>query len=218
MTRLSQILFVFILLGSVSCTEVIEPVADVPTSEGKAAVPAVDHVANAAQTAWPTAERILFLHRSVGFALIRSGDVNMYDVLTMLNSKHDTNVEMWHHGCGSNPYWDRYYDGDNLQVIPNFGPAMSEPLYVNPQHWEKIFCDSDPQYVAARDSIDNFRVIIFKSGYDNTAPHAADRAELWRQSYRAMKDSDIFNDATKRIIVLGFPPLREGLNRILPRK
>jgi len=26
-----------------------------------------------------------------------------------------------------------------------------------------------------------------------------------------MKDSDIFNDATKRIIVLGFPPLREGL-------
>lgn len=209
--RFVLIPLLFILLATASCTEVNQPNADDHELKSIAFSTPVNVVASGIPAAWPSAERILFLHRSVGFALIRNGAVDMYDVLDRLNSKNNTDVRMWHHGCGSNPYWDRFYDGDNLQVIPNFGSAMSEPQYANPEHWKKIFCDPDSQYIAARDSIDNFRVIIFKSGYDNTVPYATDKTEQWRQFYRTMKDSEIFTDRTKRIIVLGFVPMRGGI-------
>lgn len=168
-------------------------------------------IAGAPLPAWSIPRRVLFLHRSVGFALIRNGAVGMYDVLGQLNAEHGTEIEMWHHGCGTSPYWNRYFDGSDRLVEPNFGPALSEPLYASPEHWKKIFCDGDPQYVAARDSIDNFRVIVFKSGYDNTVSYASERAGQWRQLYRTMRESAFFSDPTRRIIVLGFPPTREGL-------
>ena len=207
----SLLLLLPVLFSTTSCTEVIQPNAEDHEVKSADFGTTVSFAAPEKTTAWQGADRILFLHRSVGFALIRNGAVDMYDVLDRLNSKHNTDVRMWHHGCGSNPYWNRYYDGDNLQVIPNFGSAMSEPQYANPEHWKKIFCDPDSQYIAARDSIDNFRVIIFKSGYDNTVPYATDKAEQWRQFYRTMKDSEIFTDPTKRIIVLGFVPMRGGI-------
>lgn len=157
-----------------------------------------------------TTDRVLFLHRSVGGNIVRNGDPDMYEVLAELNAHYKASVELWHHFCGTDPWWNRYYDGADTQVTPNFGPAMHEPLYAQPLHWKKIFCDPDPQYAAARDSIDNFDIILFKSGYDNTIAGAASKTAGWRDNYNDMKSSPIFSDPTRRIIVLGMPPVREG--------
>lgn len=196
------------LAALASCDEPSGPApvaADGPAVATPAAAP------TPAAVAWLPPRRLLFLHRSVGIALIRNGAVDMYDVLARLNDGHRTSVEMWHHGCGTDPYWNRYWDGLDEQVVPNFGPALSEPLYGSPEHWRLIFCDAAPQYAAARDSIDNFRVIAFKSGYDNTVQYAAELAGQWRQDYRAIRDSGIVADPARRTVVLGFPPNREGL-------
>jgi len=198
-------------IWAASCSESRTPVPDEPRFAQHAEQTPTASFAAAPAPDWSIPTRILFLHRSVGVALIRSGAVGMYDVLGELNGTHGTAIEMWHHGCGTDPYWNRYYDGDDQQVVPNFGTALSEPLYASPEHWKKIFCDPDPQYVAARDSIGAFRVIAFKSGYDNTVRYATDRAGQWRQLYRTMRESPLLADPTRRIIVLGFPPNREGL-------
>ncbi len=155
-------------------------------------------------------DRVLFMHRSVGGALIRNGAVDMYDVAAELNAQHGRAIALWHHFCGVGPYWNRYYDGSDAWVQPNFGPALEEFPAALPAQWRRIFSDPGPQYAAARDSIDNFRVIAFKSGYDNTVPYASDRNEQWRADYRAMRDSPFFADPSRRIVVLGFPPMREG--------
>ncbi len=165
----------------------------------------------AAAAAWTAPQRVLFMHRSVGGALLRNGTVDMFEVLAELNAEHGTAVELWHHFCGVGPYWNRYYDGDDTWIQPNFGPALEEFPAVLPDQWLRIFSDPAPSYVAARDSIDNFRVILFKSGYDNTVSVASDRAERWRQEYRAIRDTDFVRDPGRRFIVLGFPPMREGV-------
>jgi hypothetical protein len=211
MTRSPLILLALALVGVTACSQSTGPVASDTHATVEAAPTPADPLATTPAPDWTIPRRVLFLHRSVGTALIRNGAVDMYDVLRELNAGHGTAIQMWHHGCGTDPYWDRYYDGSDQQVMPNFGTALTEPLYASPEHWKKIFCDADPQYVAARDSIDNFRVVIFKSGYDNTVAYASDRAGQWRQLYRAMKSSAIFADATRRIIVLGFPPMRRGM-------
>ncbi len=173
-------------------------------------VPPSDTVEPAAAT-WTQPRRVVWIHRSVGGNIIRKGDVDMYDVLDSLNAVHGTDLELWHHFSGGPPYWNRYYDGDDAQVIPNFGPALDESNQLHPQHLMRIFCSDDPQYVAARDSIDEFKLILFKSGYDNTVPYGTDRTGLWRDCYRAMKDSPLLSDPSRRVIVMGFPPLRYGL-------
>ncbi|MFN2371484.1 MAG: hypothetical protein ABR506_10095 [Candidatus Krumholzibacteriia bacterium] len=160
---------------------------------------------------WSAPRRVVFLHRSVGGALVRNGLVDMYDVLAELNAARGTNLELWHHFCGAGPYWNRYYDGNDAWIQPNFGPGVEESPSATPEQWERVFCAPDVQYVAARDSLDNFRVILFKSGYDNTIVYASDRAETWRNNYRAMRDSPFFADPERRIIVMGFAPNREGL-------
>lgn len=211
MRRSTLIPLALTLIWATSCSEATGPVP----SEAPLAAPSLqapsDPPAVAPTAAWSAPKRVLFLHRSVGLALVRNGVVDMFDVLRQLNAGQGTAIEMWHHGCGTDPYWNRYYDGSDRQIVPNFGTALSEPMYVSPEHWKMIFCDAGPQYVAARDSIDNFRVIAFKSGYDNTVQYASERAVQWRQLYRTMKSSPIFADSTRRIIVLGFPPNREGL-------
>lgn len=170
-----------------------------------------DEQAPAAPSVWNPPRRVLFLHRSVGGNLIRNGAVDMYDVLSQLNAEHGTELEFWHHFCGTAPWWNRYYDGDDQEVLPRFASALYEQPFVTPERYKKIFCDPEPQYAAVRDSIDNYRVVLFKSGYDNTVAYADTDADLWRGYYRAMKESAIFTDPTRRIIVLGFPPTREGM-------
>lgn len=155
--------------------------------------------------------RLLFMHRSVGGNLLRSGDPDMYGVLAELNDRDGTAHRLWHHFTGSSPYWNRYYDADDEQVVPNFGPAFDENLYGSPEHWRRIFCDPDPQYVAARDSLGSFCVVAFKSGYDNTVPHAASQAAAWRACYRAIKNSPLLRDPGRRVVALGMPPIREGM-------
>lgn len=155
--------------------------------------------------------RLLFLHRSVGGNLVRQGQPGMYEVLEELNVRHGSAHTLWHHYCGSNPYWNRYYDSQDQQVEPNFGPAMHEVLFASPEHWRRIFCDAAPQYVAARDSIGAFKVIAFKSGYDNTIPFAAERIGEWKAQYLAMKQSSFFQDPDRRLVALGMPPIREGM-------
>ncbi len=210
MIRFSLILIIPALLGLGACNDANGPSPDPSEMRGDAIQAPLDPAVPATEVVWSVPHRVLFLQRSVGLALIRTGAVTMYDVLDSLNAEHHTTVELWHHGCGTHPYWDLYYDGHDQLVEPNFGTALSEPRYASPEHWKRIFCDADPQYVAARDSIGNFRVVIFKSGYDNTVAAATEQAGLWRQLYRTMKDSVFFRDTTRRIIVLGFPPAREG--------
>ncbi len=197
MIRPVQWLSALALLAAASCGE----------APGPAAVP----TAPAAAAPWSAPRRILFLHRSVGTVLIRDGEIGMYDVLGSLNAEHGTAVEMWHHGWGTSPYWNRYYDGADQQVEPNFGPATSEPLYANPEHWRRVFGDDAPPYAAARDSIDGFRVVAFKSGYDNTVQHAAERAGRWRRTYRQISRTAFVADPGRRFVLLGFPPTRRGL-------
>jgi len=158
-----------------------------------------------------TEARLLFLHRSVGGNLVRYGEPDMYGVLDQLNVDHGTANQLWHHFCGAPPYGDRYYDHQDQQVLPNFGPALSEPQSATPEYWSRVFCDDAPEYVAARDSIDNFRVIAVKCGYDNTVPYATDRCGQWRAHFNAMKDSEFFRDPRLRVVMLGFPPIREGM-------
>ncbi len=192
----SRIGYVVTLLILVSACEGVgspEPPA------GKAQPVALDH------------HRILFMHRSVGGNLIRNGEPDMYGVLAELNADRGASNQLWHLYCGAGPYWNRYYDQDDQLVEPNFGPALEEGNGASPEHWRRVFCDDAPQYVAARDSIDNFRVIAFKSGYDNTVPQATDRAAEWRDHYNAMKDSEFFRDPRRRFVVMGFPPLRRGM-------
>lgn len=155
--------------------------------------------------------RLLFLHRSVGGNLVRNGQPDMYQVLDQLNQQHATSNELWHHYCGSAPYWNRYYDGNDEQVEPNFGPAINEQPSATPEHWLRLFTDPGADYAAARDSMDNFRVIAFKCGYDNTVPYAVERAAQWREQFNAMKDCDFFRDPRRRLVITGFPPIREGM-------
>ncbi len=182
------------------------------TAEGSSQAADADLQPAAAPAAtWTFPHRVLWLHRSVGGNIVRNGAVDMYDVLDSLNAVHGTDLEFWHHFCGSPPYWNRYYDGNDEWVEPNFGPAIGEPEQLQPRHLKSIFCDDDPQYVAARDSIDEFKLILFKSGYDNTIALATDQVAEWRDLYRTMKDSPLFTDLSRRIIVMGFPPNRQGV-------
>lgn len=178
------------------------------TAEDSSQAAAGPQPAAAASATWISPRRVLWLHRSVGANIVRCGDMTMYDVLDSLNTVHGTDLELWHHFCGSSPYWNRYYDGNDDWVEPNFGPAITEGLQMRPAHLKAIFCDDDSQYVAARDSIDEFDLILFKSGNDNTIAYATERTAQWRDFYRTMKDSPLFTDPSRRIIIMGFPPLR----------
>jgi hypothetical protein len=208
-TLLSTLVAVCAVMALAACNESVEP--GMAGGDTESVADAADDPAVATPTTWVTPQRVLFLHRSVGGNLIRNGAVDMYDVLAQLNAEYGTDLELWHHFCGTPPWWNRYYDGDDQEVLPRFGPGLYEQPFITPGQLKKIFCDPQPQYVAVRDSIDNFRVVLFKSGYDNTITYADDDAEEWRGYYRTMKESEIFTDPSRRIIVLGFPPTREGL-------
>ena len=84
-----------LLLGACELTG-----TDVPDAEP-------DPVAKAAPAPLPQA-RILFLHRSVGGRLVRDGQPDMYETLAQLNQEHGTSNQLWHHFCGTPPYWNRY--------------------------------------------------------------------------------------------------------------
>ncbi|MEZ4387284.1 MAG: hypothetical protein R3D98_06835 [Candidatus Krumholzibacteriia bacterium] len=192
-TRLGFCVFLLMTVAACELASSPEPAAD------KALPVALDH------------HRILFMHRSVGGNLVRNGEPDMYDTLAALNLEHGTSNQLWHLFCGAGPYWNRYYDQNDQQVVPNFGVALERSNGAAPDHWRQVFCDPAPEYVAARDSIADFRVIAFKSGYDNTVAQATTRIGQWRDDYNAMKDSEFFRDPRRRIVVMGFPPLREGL-------
>jgi len=184
-----------ILLLTAACSEIQEPD---PDADKAFLEPLLHH-------------RILFMHRSVGGNLVRNGDPNMYQVLDELNATFGTTNRLWHHFIGAPPYWNRYYDDLDEQVIPNFGPAVEEGLGASPEYWQRIFCNSEAKYVAARDSIDNFRVIVFKSGYDNMVPYASTRCAEWREEYNAIKNGEFIRNPRLRVVTLGFPPIREGM-------
>jgi hypothetical protein len=141
------------------------------------------------------ANRIFFLHHSVGQGIVAAG---IRDWVADYNTAHSTTFEFWDHGYQA----DGLFNAQGESTGTSYGPPTDN---TDPDGLLALWTGSGADERNAREEIlANYRVIAFKPCFTAIASLDAPTLATYESAYLSMRN--VFDQHTDRIFVVISPP------------